>query len=1803
MSTRQIASEAFLYVLAFALLAMGLISLLGYLSLEQPSVLHVVLLPDSALLSMLLGALLLAAIHRRLRLFTGLLLMLLALSLYTLIHNLLAGGSDVGRSLISGFMRARSPLALAVLVISLSICFSLGGSLARWMARGGGVAVMLLAVASQLYGHRPSLDMLDLGFKFTSTHIANLFTFLLGLATVLLSLTPKSPVVKTERLPLLAAILGVLLTCSAWYLLSLQASEAVSRQGNLLLSKVQGSAERTLRSQLSLLERMAERWEALGQLPSPALWHQEAHSYLRDFPHLHLVGVLDQQFQPFWLESRSIVDSQWLQAFLERPEQRQWLEHVRGDGEPHLSRTTDTQNDLGRQALLASPLNIPGQSPRLIVASVNVRDAMRELLGSDFGGLAVRVFQGETQIYQSDALAMQRFRTPVSERSIELHHDQSWRLVAYADDSTVLASSRFLPALIMLFGLILSFFLMLSQRLGGVAIEHSRHLQRINRDLKDSLAIQLKAQALNQRIMQFTMDVLCSFDREGRFREVSPSCEKLFGYTQAELMGRPYLDLVVEEDQAQTALVAAKVIAGCAEYGFRNRYRHKDGRILHILWSADWSESEQTLFAVAHDITPLVQNEAFSETQREILSMISTDRPQNETLEAICHMVEDLEPEALCSVLLLDRDGQSLRTGAAPSLPDAYNQAVDGIGIGSNAGSCGTAAYRRQLVVVEDIDADPLWDNYRHLARPNGLRSCWSFPLISHHGQILGTFAMYHRQPQAPSDEQIKRLATSAQLAAIAIGRALDREQLQESEQRFRSMFTFNPDPVFSFDLQGAFQSMNGAGVALTGLREEQILGRQFAELILDADLERARQHFSSACRGIPQRYEVSITNTAGQQLHLDICNLPIMVEGQIVGVFGIAKDVTLREQMTTELQQALARSERKTEQLRRLSSSAIATARLHEHQSLIDYLVGQVRLTIGAHQAVMSLTQGPDWSRAINGVSLSDKYAMWRDFAVAPSGEGIYALICETNEPLVMTQAEMVRHPRWRGFGIHAEKHPPMRGWLAVPLIGKDGNNLGLLQLSDKEDDEFDADDLAIVQQFAQMAVSVLDNNRLLTEVMAAEQRLNDQLSFTSTITDCMAEGLLAVDDQGRLSFLNPAAQRWLAAGEESLLNQPLADYLPLHVETWQCLEHTAARGELCLGERVLQYEARPLVGDSGPDGWVLALHDVSAQRRADQVMRERDQFFSLSLEMFCMVGLDGLFIQVNPAFARTLRRTLGALVGHPYLELVHGADRWQIEDAVRRLQQGELIHNLVIRAWDGEGGLHWLQISAALGADRVIYCVARDITEQRAVQQQILQNNLILSLAGQTARLGGWDVELPSREVAWSQEMYALLGYAQDKVPNLDQGLAMYPDEHRQRVMQALEACITRGESFDLDVQLHNSTGALLDVRLAGQAVRDDSGVIVRISGALQDISERKRAEREVQRLAERLSTTLESITDAFYTLDSQWRFSYVNREAASLLGMKIDALLGQDVFTALPELRSSEIGRRYFRAVENGQAAHFDTYYAPLAHWFEIHAYPSEEGLAVYFRDISARKRTEQELQATLQELERSNRELQEFAFVASHDLQEPLRKIQTFSDRLVARTDRLDEEGRDYLQRMASAASRMQALIIDLLNYSRVNTRGQPLQSLALDRLLDEVLTDMEASIEQSGAQIERGALPMVYGDASQLRQVVQNLLSNALKFQSPGQVPHIRIYCELATGGGCSLCFADNGIGFDEKYLEKIFNPFQRLHGREAYAGTGIGLAIVKKIVERHGASINASSVPGKGSVFRITFPSTDKDHP
>ncbi len=275
--------------------------------------------------------------------------------------------------------------------------------------------------------------------------------------------------------------------------------------------------------------------------------------------------------------------------------------------------------------------------------------------------------------------------------------------------------------------------------------------------------------------------------------------------------------------------------------------------------------------------------------------------------------------------------------------------------------------------------------------------------------------------------------------------------------------------------------------------------------------------------------------------------------------------------------------------------------------------------------------------------------------------------------------------------------------------------------------------------------------------------------------------------------------------------------------------------------------------------------------------------------------------------------------------------------------------------------------------------------------------------------------------------------------------------------------------------------------------------------------------------------------------------------------------------------------------------------------VAEFFSRHSEkPSDEILALatatgsHIGHFVKRLETEERLKRTAEELAASNKDLEQFAYVASHDLQEPLRKIMTFADRLSKQCWGVGDAEKEYLDRMQKAAMRMRTLIEDLLNYSRITSKEKSFETTDLNQIVKEVLGDLEVKIQSAGARIEVTPLPLVTANPAQMRQLFQNLVSNALKFARTDLQPHVVIRAEslssVVNAGRVRIAVEDNGIGFDEKYTDRIFKPFQRLHTKDEYEGTGIGLAVCQKIVDRHRGELTARSEPGKGATFFVDLP-------
>jgi PAS domain S-box-containing protein len=368
------------------------------------------------------------------------------------------------------------------------------------------------------------------------------------------------------------------------------------------------------------------------------------------------------------------------------------------------------------------------------------------------------------------------------------------------------------------------------------------------------------------------------------------------------------------------------------------------------------------------------------------------------------------------------------------------------------------------------------------------------------------------------------------------------------------------------------------------------------------------------------------------------------------------------------------------------------------------------------------------------------------------------------------------------------------------------------------------------------------------------------------------------------------------------------------------------------------------------------------------------------------------------------------------------------------------------------------------------------------------------------------------------------------------------------------------------------------------------------------IKDITNRKKAEALAIEALEERNTILESIDDAFFAVDKNWMVTYWNNTAEKVLMTPTDKILNHNLWEVFSESIDSKSYRKYHEAVETNQAAHFDDYFEPLNKWYEISAYPSETGLSVYFKDITDRRLSEtllRELNANLQkqtkELATSNAELEQFAYVASHDLQEPLRMVTSFLTQLEKKYGAvIDDKGKQYINFAVDGAKRMRQIILDLLDFSRIGRTEDDLEDVNFIRLVAEILALYRRQIEEENANITVESMPVIKTYKTPIRQVFQNLISNSLKYHRLGIAPEIHISCN-ETAKYFQFLVKDNGIGIASEYFDKIFIIFQRLHNKEEYSGTGMGLAIAKKIVESLGGKIWVESEEGKGSTFYFTL--------
>jgi PAS domain S-box-containing protein len=447
-------------------------------------------------------------------------------------------------------------------------------------------------------------------------------------------------------------------------------------------------------------------------------------------------------------------------------------------------------------------------------------------------------------------------------------------------------------------------------------------------------------------------------------------------------------------------------------------------------------------------------------------------------------------------------------------------------------------------------------------------------------------------------------------------------------------------------------------------------------------------------------------------------------------------------------------------------------------------------------------------------------------------------------------------------------------------------------------------------------------------------------------------------------------------------------------------------------------------------------------------------------------------------------------------------------------------------------------------------------------------------------------------------------LLGQAVTNI--IQEGFAerLLADETRTEAA-ALEQQIGTG----IELTGRRKDGSEFPIELMLSPLASAGGILV--TAAIRDISVRRAAETVLAQMESRYRGLMEAAPDAMVVVNQRGEIVLLNLQAEQRFGYPRDELLGQAVTNIIQEGFAERLVADGLRSAAEALAQQIGTGIELTGRRKDGSEFPIElmlsplasaEGVLVTaaIRDITTRRKAEMDLLHKVKELNRSNEELAHFAYIASHDLQEPLRMVASYTQLLSRKyKGRLDADADEFIAFAVDGATRMQQLIQDLLSYSRVGTKGRALIDASSEVALQQALRNLGGSIDDSGAMVTHDPLPMVLADERQLVQLFQNLVGNAIKYQTSGH-PEVHISAVPAARGKWTFSVQDNGIGIESKYSERIFGMFQRLHKREEFAGTGIGLAICKKILERHGSDITVESTPGMGSTFRFTLTKSDR---
>lgn len=1392
------------------------------------------------------------------------------------------------------------------------------------------------------------------------------------------------------------------------------------------------------------------------------------------------------------------------------------------------------------------------------------------------------------------------------------------------------------------------------------------------------------------KIMDSSLDVICTIDEQGKFIKVSAAAEKIWGYKPNELAGTLYSELVYAEDIQKTKDIATTIMAGISTANFENRYVRKNGEIVPMIWSAKWDENDRIMYCVAKDATTIKQNEAlirqsearfrgFYESQTSYI--IRTDTQGNYTY-VNNKFIEDFG--------WLYPNGNVIGVNCLSSILQRDHEKV--------------------IAVVEKCFATPGKVYKVEIDKPtkdNGyVTTLWDFVCIV----------------------DAEGIPVEIQCVGIDISERIKYERaLFESNERFEYINQATSDAIYDWDVKKDIFTWGEGFYRILGYNKTKKIFRlqNWIALTHPVDAKKNKKNWETFLANKQQnrwQNEFRFLRANGTYAYVEeIAHLIRDKDGSPLRMLGVLRDKS--KSRTEEIQKQV---EREVVNIFKENISLKETL-----NQVLKYLIN-----FGSFKAaeIWLTSNNKRHLNLISTYTVNSKFEEFYKQTVHLNritiGNGLPGIVWKNERAVILDDITenkiFIRRDAAKKVGIKSA--------IGIPLF-HNKNIIGILVLSSNKPASEEENNLV--------------NLNLLEHFLGAEIKRKQQEEELHLFFQSAPEILAIASPDGNFIKVNPAFCNLLGYTEEEITSQKFENFLHPDDIKSTLVEYN----ETITGERQANNFTNRFRTKNGSYKWISWSSSnvfgedgfVFAYGRDITEMKELQQIFENAAKL-ARVGSWELNLNnpenKNMYWSPMTREILEVSADYnPSLtdgfELYEEQSKVEIKNAIERLIATGENFDLELLLTTGKGNPRWVrcigQSEQINGKCSKIFGSFQDIHQLKIAELELKTSLKALEdykfALDQSAIIAITDSKGVITSV--NDNFCKISKYNKNELIGKTHSV-INSKFHPKDFFKNLWGTISSGNVWRGEIKNKAKDGTYYWMDTTIVPFIDEKNKPFQYLAIRFDITDRKLADEKVMATLEEKNTILESIGDGFFAVDKQWNVTYWNQQAEVILRKKKEEMLGNNLWHVFSDAIELNFYKKYQEAIETGKSIVFDDYYPAYDMWVEVSAYPSEQGLSVYFKDITNRKNIEEQIRLSNERFEKvteatndaiwdwdllndtlywgngfktlfgydvekitpnieswvnyihsdevsfvvnsvnaviknsekanwqceyrfkksngkyayvihrgvvlrdhkgkafrmlgamtdityrkeheesqkrlneilrqktvqlshSNAELEQFAYVASHDLQEPLRMVSGFLTKIEERYEPLlDERGKKYISLAVDGAARMRRIILDLLEYSRAGRVHYKIENININHLIRDVIILNSRLIEDKKAIVKYENLPSLNGSRSQLQQLFYNLMGNALKFTKPHSTPEIIISCEDKISHW-QFSIKDNGIGILPEFFNKLFVLFQRLHTPAEYEGTGIGLAVCKKVVERHDGQIWVESEVDNGTTFYFTI--------